>query len=324
MLKHSGRSCLSIQHFVMFIMLIAELASRVLKTVCLICGLTHPEHINRRNGLNNMHSKNIKMEVSEFMFKKTAICIAGSIRGFSRQPYREGISKLLSEIPNADIYIMLKTEDIPEIKSILNCDQGVKEFMKTIQLMRLNIKKIVFFNRFKDDYVNGSRYYSQLKNINMCFEMAESYKKYDYYMRLRPDFVFVRLSLPKNINDNVVYTGIKNDAPGSDMCFFFSKHLKDTWWNKQVLHIQNPRKLLLDYVIYDNVNVNNGEYIFGGLLRPDGQKICIWSNEKEPLMNDLDNVTLSDKSYLEKEFLDKIMSNIRCYGIECSHHQIII
>jgi len=42
--KHAGRSCLSIQHFVIFIMLITELASLVLNTVCLTWGLTHPEH----------------------------------------------------------------------------------------------------------------------------------------------------------------------------------------------------------------------------------------------------------------------------------------
>ena len=264
------------------------------------------------------------MNVADLMFKRTAVCIAGSIRGFSRQPYRDGISKLLGEIPNADVYIMLKTEDIADIKSLLNCDQGVEEFMKTIHLMRLNIKKIMFFGRFRDDFVNNSRYYSQLRNINMCFEMAESYREYDYYMRLRPDFVFVRFSMPDVVNNNVVYTGIKNDAPGSDMCFFFSKHLKHTWWNKHVLHIQNPRKLLLDYVIYDNVHVNNGKYIYGGLLRPDGRKICIWSDDTEPSVDDFDNITLSTKSFVEREFLDKIMKCIEKYGIDCTYHEIII
>ena len=49
--KHNGRSCLSIQDCVNFIMFIDEFASLVLNTVFLFSQLTQLEHFNRRNTL---------------------------------------------------------------------------------------------------------------------------------------------------------------------------------------------------------------------------------------------------------------------------------
>ena len=49
--KHNGRSCLSIQDCVNFIMFIEEFASLVLNTIFLFSQLTQLEHFNRRNTL---------------------------------------------------------------------------------------------------------------------------------------------------------------------------------------------------------------------------------------------------------------------------------
>ena len=53
--KHAGHSFLSIQHFVIFIMSIAEFASLVLNRVCLTGGRTHLEHTKVKDGTACFH-----------------------------------------------------------------------------------------------------------------------------------------------------------------------------------------------------------------------------------------------------------------------------
>lgn len=274
------------------------------------------------NNETYMYYENVKKEI---VLKRVAVCVCGCIRSFSREPYRESLSVLLKEIPNADFFLMLKIRDIPGSKTLINSSEGIEEFLKTVDVIKNNLIKIVFFEGFTDNVVDSSRYYSQRRNMDLCFNLAQSYKTYDYYMRLRPDFIFLKIDLPVLLDENTVYTSIKDDSPGSDMCFLFSNKLKGEWWDKKVLNIVNPRKLLLDYVIFDDIVVDNGSYIYGGLLRTDDKNISIWDNCKDPEVNDFHTLSISNKSFVQKTYLDRIMYQIeqRYRYIDCYSHGFI-
>ena len=70
--KHAGHSFLSIQHFVIFIMSIAEFASLVLNRVCLTGGRTHLEHTKRRYCLFPF----LRLEFTHLVTGAHALCAA--------------------------------------------------------------------------------------------------------------------------------------------------------------------------------------------------------------------------------------------------------
>lgn len=59
---------------------------------------------------------------------KYALCISGSVRSFPRSIFIESVKILLNEIPNLDIFIVLKMTD--KYKNFLNSSEGINSIIK--------------------------------------------------------------------------------------------------------------------------------------------------------------------------------------------------
>ena len=120
---------------------------------------------------------------------KYALCISGPVRSFPRSIFIESIKILLNEIPNLDIFIVLKMTDK---YSNLNSSEGINSIIK--HFLFLKPKKIMFVNSFLDKNIDSSSYSSQLLLIEKSINLACQYGNYDFFIRYKPDFIVLNLN----------------------------------------------------------------------------------------------------------------------------------
>lgn len=242
---------------------------------------------------------------------KIAVCISGSIRTFPTNIFRQGFMVLKNKIPDFDTYLILKLEDYGS-KTLMNSNEAIDEFIKTIKLIKP--MKIIIFKKFTNKIINTNRYLSQMSSINLSFVIANN-KKYDYFLRYRPDFVLIKLNLDLDkLNKKYIYTTRKHDAKGSDQVFLISKILINEWWKKQIFTtIPNKyrKDITPEYVIFNNksdeIKILNGPCFFGGLSR-DNTRISFFDPENQienPYKNNIE-LKRSNDFKIEKKYLIKL------------------
>lgn len=207
-----------------------------------------------------------------------AVCISGAVRTFPSACFRQSFDRFRLAMPPFDVFLVLKLDDAA-YDSMLNDEFGVQAFMASIRTIRP--RRVVLFHRFEDPKVNHSSYSSQLTMIDLSFRIAEAHRKYDYYMRYRPDFIMID---PIPISDmnvfkrDTIYTTRKHDAPASDQIFLISAVTKRYWWDMQpkigLTALCSP-----EYLIFRNQVVQNGPHFRGGLLRPWSGDLLTWDED---------------------------------------------
>jgi len=174
--------------------------------------------------------------------------------------YKNLIDYYLQQNITLHFYIILKLdENISNYKApyerfinnntklYFNTLKGLNNFNTILNL--LNPIKVICFNKFK---LTNIILYSQIQCINILINDALEYSKknnftYDYFIRSRPDLILLDNPNFNNLNNNIVYTGIKCDSKGSDMFFIFNNKLINTWWNTLITNI-NKEYYLKKYV----------------------------------------------------------------------------
>ena len=272
--------------------------------------------------------KNIE-HYDDYKSKTIAICICGCVRSFSRKPYRDGLVKLLTVFPNADVFLYLKTHDKLEEKTLLNNENGVNEFMNTIGAIKKHIVEIVFFEALSDSRGDKSTFHAQIRNVNACLNLAEKHKHYDYYVRMRPDYVILDTNLPSIINYDVIYTDFHHGSPAGDMVYLFSNKMKKQWWDNYVMDLVKTDRwynhITPEFILMQGMKVQAGPQFFGGLLRNGDDKLVMFHGDKkiDLRFNDLPSLNLSDKSYIEEEYLKMIINKIKSLKIPCTFTKYI-
>jgi hypothetical protein len=268
--------------------------------------------------------------------KSIAVCISGCIRSFPRASYREGLKRLLSAFPKAHFFLLLKCNDVKDTKHpplFLN-KAGVDGFINTMDIIRHNTKSITLFDEFADEEVNNSRFASQLRMMDICFNTASKHRNYDFYIRYRPDFVLLDTQLPNDpdsIDKNTIYTTRKLDAIASDQVFMFSKKLKKEWWDKCVIPTAKAmlpsQKISPEYFIFDekkdqSSTIQNGPLFYGGLLRTNENHLMFWDeHEKEySVIDDWKPMTLDTKP---EDTIQLLTNALREQGFDVHYQRYI-
>tara|TARA_Y100001935_G_C17247570_1_gene479189 strand:+ start:177 stop:953 length:777 start_codon:yes stop_codon:yes gene_type:complete len=245
---------------------------------------------------------------------KYALCISGAVRSFPRSIFVESIQPLLNEIPNTDIFIVLKMTD--KFNNLLNSSEGINSIIKNF--LYLKPKKILFIDSFLDKNIDTSPYSSQLLLINKSIDLATQYDNYDFFIRYRPDFILLNSNLNfENLNENIIYTTRKYDAPASDQVFMFSNKLRKIWWNNLSLITEkrNP-----EYEIFnklpEKVAVQNGPCFYGGLLRNQENKLIFWDIFSKMKYQDKYNLEISKDTNVENKYKDMLIKSLNSYNFD--------
>tara|TARA_Y100000741_G_scaffold364731_1_gene356729 strand:- start:1820 stop:2599 length:780 start_codon:yes stop_codon:yes gene_type:complete len=246
---------------------------------------------------------------------KYALCISGAVRSFPRSIFVESIKPLLNEIPNTDIFIVLKMTD--KFKNLLNSSEGINSIIKNFQCLKP--KKIIFIDSFLDENIDSSSYSSQLLLINKSIELACEYGNYDFFIRYRPDFILLNLNLHfENLNENIIYTTRKYDALASDQVIMFSNKLRKIWWNN--LNFLLTEKRCPEYEIFnklpEKVSLQNGPCFYGGLLRNQHVKLKFWDICSEMKYQDKYNLEISKDTNFENKYRDMLLEYLNSYNFD--------
>lgn len=236
---------------------------------------------------------------------KIALCISGSIRSFPREIFRKSFENLKNNMPEFDVFVVLKTED--NKNTLMNNEKSIDEFIKTMSVVKP--KKVFLFNSYVYKRIRSkySLYATQMLMIKKSFDIAMEYNNYDYFIRYRPDFIMFEPKFDINlIDENTIYTTRKFDSPASDQLFMISKKVKNIWFDK--LEYISVKHKSPEYHIFnqldENIKLSNGKLFYGGLLRNIGNEILFWDEQIENLKF-TDTITLecSDKKFIEENFL---------------------
>lgn len=246
---------------------------------------------------------------------KYALCISGSIRSFPRSIFIDSIKIILNEIPNIDIFIVLKITDT--IKNLLNSPEGINSLIQHFKYLKP--KKLIFVESFLEKNINLSSYSSQLLLINKSIEIACKYDNYNYFIRFRPDFILLNLNLDiKNLNDDTIYTTRKSDAKASDQVFMFSSKLRKIWWNN--INFFLTKKKSPEYVIFKNlskhITLKNGPCFYGGLLRNEATHLCFWDKNSKINYKDKYNLKISEDIKFEKKYKSLLFKLLKSNNID--------
>lgn len=259
---------------------------------------------------------------------KVAICVCGAVRTFGRQPYRESLVKMLDVYPQADIFLYFKTHDKPDATTLLNHPTGASDFMKTVDVIKNNIKHVVFFKGFSDEKTNKSTFISQLLNVDYCLKLAEKYDTYDYYIRTRPDYVILQMNAPNTIDDYTSYTALHNGSPANDMVYLFSRKLKKDWWDSYVLSLPKQSNwynhITPEFILMKDIKVQKGPQFYGGLLRNNVDELESFTGTPINVkFHDISSLNISEKSYIEDSVIENIVDRLIQLGIPCDNYDYL-
>ena len=255
------------------------------------------------------------MDIKQKKNLKYALCISGGIRSFPRSIFIESIEVLLNEIPNLDIFIVLKMTD--KHKNFLNSSEGINSIVRNF--LYLKPKKIIFIDTFFDKKINVSSYSSQLLLIDKSINLACQHGKYDFFIRYRPDFILLNLNLNfNNLNENIIYTTRKKDAKASDQVFMFSNKLREKWWSK--LNFFLTEKRCPEYEIFndlpDEVILQNGPCFYGGLLRIRDNKLCFWDDFSKLKYQDKYKLEITKDKNFQNKFKDMLIKLLDSHNLD--------
>lgn len=256
---------------------------------------------------------------------KIALLISGTPRTFFFDEqinfFKKLKQKLCSENNIVDIYIFLKLQDARNYNFLIS-KVSITKIIEHYDNLNPVYFKII--NNFGNEYKNKEfdrykrNYYNIMKPIDILLQKSEKIQRYDWFIRIRPDFYLDLSQMNFNFhkkNVNHIYTLIKNKNTGNDLYFVFSRLLYKLWWKKHLRNnIQNIAKNP-EYYIYKFINKNNiiKEEITYGLVR-DYNYIETWDNNskrhnlilKDYWLNENINFEPLDYSLFEKK-LNKII-----------------
>lgn len=260
---------------------------------------------------------------------KIALLISGTPRTFI---YNEQVrffnnlkEKIIRENNEVDIYLFLKIKD--SVKFIIS-KNGLKNLRK--QLINLNPKYFKIIYSFGDIYDNNNiiqkfkrNYYSQMKPIDILLNKATKNKKYDWFIRIRPDFYLDLNSYNFNMvskNKNYIYTTPKKDCKGSCDFFIFSNKMRKIWWNKYIANNLSNKLVNPEYYIFNFIKKNQiiKEQMIYGLVRRYNT-INTWNNNGKEDLNPKDYwlvkeyFILMDYELFKKKILKIINKNSNYY-----------
>lgn len=185
----------------------------------------------------------------------TALCIVGGLRTFLLPPVYTSIHEhLVAAAPGrVDVYLFLtigqgERADGQEEKE----ECSAAPLGAALELLQPTLVRV--FNgisRCEQVRFEGSECcaegsmralaYMQLSWIDACFAEAHSRGDYSHYMRTRTDLYIGAPPPAWAFTPSHAHTLFSMDkiAPGSDMFFFFSRELLDTWWRQLSLRCTN-------------------------------------------------------------------------------------
>jgi len=226
---------------------------------------------------------------------KVALLISGTPRTFI---FNEQVNffnnlkqKIIAENNEVDIYLFLKIKD--SINYIIS-KNGLKNLRK--QLHNLNPKYFKIIYSFGDIYDNSNviqkfkrNYYNQMKPIDILLNKATKNKKYDWFIRIRPDFYLDLKSYNFNMkakNKNFIYTTPKEDCKGSCDFFIFSNIMLKNWWKIYISNNLSNKLVNPEYYIFNFIKKNKiiKEKMIYGLVRRY-KKIHTWNSKGKQYLN---------------------------------------
>lgn len=196
---------------------------------------------------------------------KIALLISGHCRTFVYEEQRiffEKLIKYLQTFGQCDTFIMLKTDEK------MQTYQGINQLEKMIKM--LNPVYSIAFKRWNQH--DNNCYYSQMRMIRHLIE--KSFENYDYYIRIRPDCVILRLEQIKL--NNALCSSRKFDSRGNDQFFIMSQKIMKDWFLKLPIA---PMKVSPEYYIFKKKIESN---IYSGLVR-DYKRIESWNTRHSHL-----------------------------------------
>ena len=194
-----------------------------------------------------------------FFETKIALLISGNCRTLvfqEQQHFFEKFIKDLEKIGQCDVYLMLQTD------TLMQTNEGIINLKKMIDLI-----KPVYSIAFKQWSSNNDNcYYSQMKMIRFLVDKALTKRKYDYYIRIRPDCIITE-SIKLN---KTICTSRKFDSKGNDQFFIIPRNYLKWFLNLPII----PMDISPEYYIFNSVETN--PIIKSGLVR-DYKKIESWN-----------------------------------------------
>ena len=260
---------------------------------------------------------------------KVALLISGTPRTFI---FNEQViffnnlkKKIIGENNEVDIYLFLKIKD--SVNYIIS-KNGLKNLRK--QINNLNPKYLKIIYSFGDIYDNKNiinpfkrNYYNQMRPIDILLDKASNNKKYDWYIRIRPDFYLDLTTYNFDLhlkNKYFIYSTPKKDSKGSSDFFIFSNKMRKIWWNKYISNNLSNKLVNPEYYIFNFIKKNQiiKEKMIYGLVRRYNT-INTWNNNGKEVLNPRDYwlvkeyFILMDYELFKKKILKIINKNSNYY-----------
>ena len=197
----------------------------------------------------------------------TALCIVGNLRTFLLPPVHESIHEHLvaGAGGRVDVYVFLTTghggrsdgHEEPECSAVPL--ETALALLKPVHVTVFDGPSRCENVRFGDAECCGGGglkglAYLQLSWIDACFAHAHAHAEYSHYMRTRPD-LFIGAPPPRwafePAHERTLFT-MDKDAPASDMFFFFSAALLDTWWRRVSLRCDEVPDQYAEYYAFNS------------------------------------------------------------------------
>ena len=245
--------------------------------------------------------------------KNICLLISGTPRTFVIEEqiiFFNKLKELLELTNNLDIYIYLKLKDNNNNCNYIKSIKGIDNLKRQIK----NLKPIYYniINEIESEFDKQKfNIKNQLFMINNLLKESEKNKKYDWYIRIRPDYQFNLNNfnfLFDKLDEEVIYTSPKFDSIGNDQFFYFSYHNYNNWWKKNYNNFIKKNNIPPEYIIFNNVKTIQNKNINGFLIR-NYNKVLSW-NYKIEENNNYNFIFNNEKKYYEKSIEDELFNNL--------------
>lgn len=252
---------------------------------------------------------------------KVALLISGTPRTFVFDEqvkfFNDLKQKIINENNKLDIYLFLKIKDSV---NYISSENGLKNLIKQLENLNPLYFKIIY--SFGEKYENNQvpvwckrQYYNQMKPIDILLNVASNNKKYDWFIRIRPDFYLDLNSYNFDMhtkNKYFIYTTPKDDCKASTDFFIFSNKMRKIWWDKYISNNLSNKLVNAEYYIFNFINENRiiKQNMIYGLIRKY-KKILTWNKNGRQRLR-LKNYWLKKKIFnqLDYEVFKKEILNI--------------
>lgn len=215
---------------------------------------------------------------------KLAVCMYGSIRTFTnpelRLKYKENFMSSITKLNHTvDVFaILVRNPNGQNNRSRTNvtCSLSYTELEEMVYDVFGKCSHFQVIDDNKELYPTASPPSKQLRGIDSVFQIANRHDKYNYFVRVRPDFYWHHPFDHTVLIPDTVVTAVKSDAPASDMFFVLPNSLYHTWWQREVEKNKEQLRCPIEYTIFNNVKVHQHKQINSALMRGNAEKIETW------------------------------------------------